>query len=481
VILKGSTLLAGICLSVFHSNLQAQLSADTIEAYQDQNWQVAITQLESQKDEPGAMRLLALSYYQSFDFEQALPALKQALSLAPDDVELNSALLDALLARQMNVEAVAVANHLEQLGATDIAMFGRAQVDLLDGDRSLAKEQLHTLVEEADPELAARAADILVETLYADHEYDWAHEVTQTIIQRDPDSPLANRYSWYSPENATPPGFRTDLGYRFEYDDNVTVPDTDFASGEEDYRHVLMADVLYEHPFGDNWSFYAQGHFLQTLHQEFDQFDLTRISVSAAIGRASIKTGWRLPVEIEHDRLDGDSFRTSLIALPGFYVQFGGDYFSHFYARLQSDDYEFAYFPAEDKSGSIYGGGVLVVGQVSARFKIHSYLEYNQHDTDGLNWQRDEIIAFAYGEFDISPKWVAGLALRYQKEDFDNTRRIFADPQENDSKEIYINLTHQLTRKWRFRGQISLVNHESNIAIFDYDRNVYSVSVVREF
>ena len=205
------------------------------------------------------------------------------------------------------------------------------------------------------------------------------------------------------------------------------------------------------------------------------------MSVSAAIGRTGIKTGWRLPVEIEHDRIDGDSFRTSIAALPGFYVQFGGDYFSHFYARLQSDDYEFAYFAAEDKSGSVYGGGILLTGQVSARFKIHSYLEYNRHDTDGDNWQRDEIIAFAYGEFDISPKWVAGLALRYQKEDFDNSRRIFADPQENDSKEIYVNVTHQFTRKWRWRGQISIVNHESNIAIFDYDRNIYSFSVVREF
>ena len=259
--LKGSALLAGFCLSVFHSSVQAELSADTIEAYQDQNWQVAIGRLESQKDEPAAMRLLALSYYQSFDFEKALPALNQALTLTPDDIELNSALLDVLLAGQMNARAVEVAAHLDQLGATDIAMFGRAQVELVDGDRSLAKEQLHILVEEADPEHAARAADILVETLYADHEYDWAREVAQTVIQRDPDSPLADRFSWFSPENATPPGFRTDLGYRFEYDDNVTIPETDFASGEGDYRHVLMADVLYEHPFGDNWSFYSQGHF----------------------------------------------------------------------------------------------------------------------------------------------------------------------------------------------------------------------------
>lgn len=478
--LKGSTLLAGLCLSVFHSNLQAQPSVETIEAYQDQNWQVAIGQLASQKDEPGAMRLLALSYYQSFDFEQALPALNQALLLTPDDIELNSALLDVLLAGQMNAEAVEVAAHLDQLGATGIAMFGQARVELLDGDRSLAKEQLHSLVDEADPELAARAADVLVEALYADHEYDWAHEVAQTIIQRNPDSPIAYRFSWFSPENPTPPGFRTDLGYRFEYDDNVTVPDTDFASGEDDYRHVLMADVLYEHPFADNWSFYAQGHFLQTLHQEFDQFDLTRISVSAAIGRTGVKTGWRLPLEIEHDRLDGNSFRTSLAALPGFYIQLG-DYFSHFYARLQTDDYEIVYFPEDDKSGDVFGGGLLFVGQVSTRFKIHSYLEYKRHNTDGLNWQRDEIVVFAYGEFDISPKWIAGLALRYQQEDFDNTRKIFAEPQKNESKEIYLNLTHQFTRKWRWRGQISMVNHESNIAVFDFERNIYSFSVVREF
>ena len=123
----------------------------------------------------------------------------------------------------------------------------------------------------------------------------------------------------------------------------------------------------------------------------------------------------------------------------------------------------------------------MVAGTIASRFKIHSYLEFNRYETDGENWQRDETVAFIFAEYEFSPKWATGLALRYQKEDFDNVRPVFAARQQDDSKELYLNVTHKFVRKWRWRGQISMVRHESSIAIFDYDRNVYSISVVREF
>ena len=58
---------------------------------------------------------------------------------------------------------------------------------------------------------------------------------------------------------------------------------------------------------------------------------------------------------------------------------------------------------------------------------------------------------------------------------------VLADIQQDESKEIYLNLTHAFNDQWYWRGQISLVNHESNIPAFDYDRNVYSFSIARKF
>jgi hypothetical protein len=71
--------------------------------------------------------------------------------------------------------------------------------------------------------------------------------------------------------------------------------------------------------------------------------------------------------------------------------------------------------------------------------------------------------------------------LRYQKDDYDNARPIFADRQKDTSKEVYLSLTYELSDKWDLRAQYSRVNHESNIAIFDYDRNVYSFTVIWDY
>lgn len=478
MILTERALRTSIFLSVFIWIGHAQLS-------------VAVeTQQAQQESKSATEHMLALSYYEELDYERALPALTLAQRNSPNDIELNVALLEVLLDSDMTEEAARIADHLDELkrqhetdtALADIALFGQARVQLLTGHRAQAEKKLLELVENSkDAELVTRAADILIEELYADKQFDQAYEVAQTAISRFPRSRYSYRFSQVRPEVTATSGLSVDLAYRIDYDDNVAYPDENFTSGEADYRHVFIADVLYESPFGKNWNFYAQGHFLQSLYHQLDQFNQTRISASTAIGQSGERLGWRFPIEVNQDWLDGDSYRTSLIARPGVYIQFGKNFFSHFYGRIQNDDYHYFPYAQEDRSGEVYGGGVLIAGQASAKFQLHSYLEYNRYDTNGVYWQRDEIVVFAYGEFEFSPKWVAGLALRYQKDNYDNARPVFAERQRDDSKEFYLNVTRKFNGKWRLRGQLSVIDHESNIAIFDYNRNVYSFSVIREF
>jgi len=348
-------------------------------------------------------------------------------------------------------------------------------------DRKQTMRHLRTLVETAEPAVATQAADLLIEALYDEQKYGEAYDVAQIALRRDPDSALAYRFSRIPPDTQPVPDFSFDLGYRFEYDNNITFPDDELASGEEDFRHVLMADILYQRPFADNWSFFAQGHVMQSLYNDFDQFNQTRLTGSVAIGQQAQKWGWRLPLEVTHDRLDGDSFRTSVAAVPGIYLQFGKGYFSHLYARLQSDDYENFGFPNEDRSGDVTGLGILFVGQFNHRWRLRSYLEFNRYDTDGLYWERDEIAAFLMTEFEFAANWVAGLAIRYQDRDYDNVRPVFAQRQQDEVTDLYINLSQRFAEKWRWRLQISLADHQSNIPIFDYTRNVYSIGITREF
>ena len=74
---KGRALLTGVCLCVCYSGAQAQVSAEAVQAYQQQYWRTAIKLLEPQKGEAGAMRMLALAYFHMQDFARALPFLQR--------------------------------------------------------------------------------------------------------------------------------------------------------------------------------------------------------------------------------------------------------------------------------------------------------------------------------------------------------------------------------------------------------------------
>jgi tetratricopeptide (TPR) repeat protein len=477
----GKALLGGMCLCAVWSSGRAQVPDAATEAYLQGHWSLAVQLLEPLKTSSEAQRMLALAYYHDQDFDLARPVLEQALAAASGDVELNVALLEVLLADRDYAQASAVANRLDTLGAADEAAFGRARIHLAEGQRDSAIVLLDGLVAGAETPLAMRAADLLIEVLYGAHLYGKAYDVAQLALKRDPDSPLAYRFSKIRPDPVTGRLFSVDLAYRFEYDDNLTFPDEEFGSGEEDYRHVLMADLLYRRPLGGGWLIYGQGHAMQSLHNDFDRFDRTRLKGSAGIGFQGQRLGWRLPLEFAHDRLDGDSFRTTVAALPGVSLEFAQGYLGHLYVRLQQDDYADPVLPDEDRSGDVTGGGVLLAGQVTPRLQLRSYVELNQYDTDGSYWERDEIVAFVHGEFEFTSDWTAGLAFRYLDRDFENARPVFAERQQDEVQELYLNLTHRFSESWRFRGQVSFIDHASNIAIFDYDRNIYSISVIWGF
>jgi len=458
---------------------------DATSAYQQDNWQAVIMLLAADHSEPGAGRLLALSYYHVQDYENALPALEQARSDPPRDIEINTALLDILLAKKQFEQAKKVAADLNTMGAVDTAGYASARMVLAQDptgrDRKQAIDDLQSVLASDNPALVTRVADLLIEELYQDKEYGQAYQVAQIALHKDPDSILAYRFSRIPPDSQDVSEFSLDLGYRLEYDTNVAYPDEEFASGEEDFRHVLMADLLYRRPFSGNWNFYAQGHVLQYFYNDLDQFNQTRLTGSVAIGQEYEKFGWRVPVEVVYDWLDGHSFRRSLAAIPGVYIPFGESYFGHLYIRLQHDDYDRFTFPEEDRSGDVTGGGVLVVGNISSQWSLRSYVEYNHYDTDGLYWRRDQFVAFVMAEFEFAQGWVAGMALRYVDEDYDNARPVFAQRQQDKSKELYLNITQHFAEKWRWRAQLSLIDHQSNISIFDYNRNVYSIGITREF
>ncbi len=475
-------LFVGLCVTP----VLAEISPDALEAYNQQRWEDAIALLQSQQRDAKSDRLLALAYFRSQDVDAALPAIRSALEAAPGDTELNQALLEILIADRLYDEAEAVNEALEAGGLEAEARYGKARIAAARGKSREATVVLDELVDSAEPELAQESANLLIELLIANDQAGRAFEVAQRAIARDPDSFYSFRFSKLQPVDDSSRRLRYILGYRVEYDDNVALlPDNSGAifgtTGEEDFRHVLTADVLYRKSFAGNWSFFAEGHLSQSFHHDLDQFNLTSINVVAGIGQTNERWGWRLPLEVTNDRFDGDDFRTSIRATPGVYVKVGSKMFLHVYGRIEDEDYDLLAGPRDSRDGDVTGGGILLAGTITPRFNIRTFVETVKYDADGLNWQRDEFTAYAYGEISLKDNWILGLALRYRDIEYDNVRTPFIQTQDDESKEVYINVSRPFREKWQFRSQISIINHDSNISVFNHERNVYSITISREF
>ncbi len=477
----GRAVLAVVCLYAYGAAAQAADRDGAAKAFHQRHWDTAITLLENDAASPQDRRMLALAYFHTQDYDSALPLLEESWRASRNDPKVASALAEIRLDQGEHELAGPLCKDLRRLVDEDTATFCETRIALEGENPGEARKALQRLVHDAEPDLAMRAADLEIESLLLEGDLSGAHALAETARKRHPAPEHAVRFEPFAPENQVRADFSTYLGYRFELDDNVAYPEDPFGSGEEDSRHVLTADLMYERSLSGTWSLYVHANALQSFHADLDQYDLTRLNGTVALGQSGKTFGWRLPVEFNHDRVDGDSYRSSVSTQPGFYIQFGRDFFSHFYARFRSEDYDRFNHPDEDRSGDVRGGGVLLRGQVSGSVSLNAYLEFNRYDTNGRYWQRDERVAFAHAEYEFASNWTAGLALRFQEEHYDHPRPVFADRQQDESTEVYLNLTHRFRRHWRWRGQVSLMDHDSNLPLFDYQRQVVSFAVSREF
>ncbi len=456
------------------------------QAYTEQDWQTVIQLLESAPSAAARDRLLGLAYYHRQQPDQALPLLNRAAANNPADDEVNRALLNSLIAGRDFSAANSLLAQIPAGNSDDYQLY-RARIAAAEGDHTAADSLYQQLLEADDASLAQEAAAEYIEYLQRNRRYKEAYEVAQQAIRRAPDSFLSYRFRQVSEVRDQPAQspWSFTLGYRLEYDDNVALLPDDLAPGggedEEDFRHVVTADAIYQKKLGGNWMLFAEGRGTQSVHHQASEFNFTRLNGLLGTGQSFNGWGWRLPVEVSHDRFDGDAFSTTVTVTPGAYVRVTGNLYTHVYGRYASSDFDLVAFPEDDRSAEIYGGGILFGGNITRRWTLRSIVEYLDYDADGSNWDREEIQAYTYTEYNFTPVWSLGIGARYTDIDFDNLNIPFLTERADESWEYYLSSTYQVASGWYLRGQLTYVDHQSSIAAFDYQRFVASIGVSWRF
>ncbi len=484
IIILGCTLVEGAF------SQQTELNAAQ-QAYADRDWSSVVQILENTATTADDQRLLALAYYQQKDFDNAQPRLWQAVTQWPNDRKLREALLETWLARGDHASALAYLNDHSAADDDPNTWFARMRIALAQNDPTEARRQLDRLLQQDNARLAQEAAAEYIEYAQAQGQHTDAYQIAQQALARDSDSFLSFRFRQINDVSATEESqsspWKFTLGYRLEYDDNVALlPDSLLPSGdadadEDDFRHVVTADVLYQQALGGNWQVFGEARATQSIHHQASEFNFTRLNGLLGTGQSFNRWGWRLPAEISHDRFDGDSFSTTFTVSPGAYFKITQNFYTHVYGRYASSDFDQVAFPEDDRSAETYGGGLLLAGNITRRWTVRAIGEYLDFDADGSNWDREEIQGYLYTEYSLTPDWSVGAGARYTDIDFDNLNIPFLSTRADESWEYYLSSGYRLAPGWFLRGQLTFVDHQSNIEAFDYERLVASIGISWRF
>jgi len=454
--------------------------------FSEENWEEARSILEplARTDpSPEVSRLLGLTLFQLQDYDAASPLLEQSLQRTPDDAVLLRALTQIQQALHDGAAAAAYANRLLAVDGSAGAQFTAGRAFAAAGDNQRAITAFESAWQNGSRRQRQKAAVELTRLYLDTARVEEADQLVDEAIALDPGSFDAAALRQMSVTRAAPTtrDYVLSVGYWLESDDNVPLVDNANVipglSDVEDIRHTFYGDFLYSKNFSESGAFFGEAHFIHGVHQELSQFDPTQFALVAGLGWNPGNWGIRIPLQATQNWTDGNTVRTNVGIGPGVFFKPSDATVLYLFAALSEDDFENSIRPSEDRSGDVTALGAMFTANLGENGNFRAILTGTEYDTNGNNWQRDELRLYAFFTWRFSPRWIGGIGLDYLDANFDNLNDVFLLNRDDETLAGFLNIAFQLTPRWTLRGQYSGGSRDSTISIFEYDRNVFSIGV----
>jgi hypothetical protein len=319
-----------------------------------------------------------------------------------------------------------------------------------------------------------------------------ARESLKAVITIDPASELASFAKEY--ENAFTRVieehriWRFNIGIAYQFDDNVVAkPVAQIAgvdiTGERDYGMLNTFRIDYV-PFMDGpWSFNGQFSFAANTYHTTSTHDTIVPSISLIPGYNFTNGAVTFPLSYSHVWLDDHEYMTvssvrptlNIMLFPGHIGQFSAGYTKRelVQAPINID---------EDRDGNVYSvsaGYLYPFSQGRGVFNIR--YEYSKDEAQGKNWDNTgnrisaALLVPVTGKVNLS---VSGDMLLQH---YENTHTAFGVKRRDDIYSGSAGIIWELAKNLNLNLQYSHTRADSNIAVYDYKRNVYMAGIEYSF
>ncbi len=433
------------------------------------------------------VRMLGLTYFNILKYEKALPLLRQARLTDRDDLVVHYALADVYLGMLMLDEAGESIGQLEEGQADDWrTRMSRGRLCLVEGKTQCAIEGL-TDGARLHPPIACRAALDLVD-LYVDRgELKRAEEVARAALKAAPEAfevvelgkKLEQLLVSGNQVGEKQKAYRLHLGYRLELDNYLLVDSAaPLPQPEEDWRHVFSAGLSGYRPLENEKHLYGEMRLYHSSHNEMSTFDQGQFYGLGGVKWVMGRYMFRLPVEYVWSSLDDDYYHSSLSLVPDVGFKLGRTSTLYGLFRYQEDSYPDQVRAAEKRSGHKHRLGLMWRGAFSGqRGWFSTYVARIETSGAGNNWNYDELQISGRLTFQFSKRWAGSLTLMYGDQQFADLHDIYLLYRHDRYYQWLPELTYRWTKQWSLKLHGVVIDRDSSIADYSYDRQVVGLGM----
>ena len=465
--------------------------------YQRENYDEALSRLTAAREESPNTRVsyyLGLTYKKLQDYIQAKFYLTEAVEGEP---KIEGALPELI---EVCCQTDDTASAKKLIAAAETQGMRPGQTAFIKG-LVLAKE------DKTQEAIAAfKDAKSLEPTLKqsADYQIGLAHlkakswneaaESFQEVVLLDPNTDIARYADEYKKaldqRRAADKPYRLNAGLFVEYDDNVILKPSDASSvgdvgNEADWREVATVNA----ELGGKWNERFGAKLLYDLYfakqNDLHAFDVNSHTLGAVpswyVGSHVVS----VPVQYNYTWVDGDQFLSTVTVNPLANLKLAGNLLGQVGVKLQAKDYKRPPSnPNEDRDAVRWapGAGWFYFFNKAKSF-LNARYEYDAENADGGNWDYDGhrvslAVQVPVPNIEKLKLTVAGDLYR---QDFDKTHTSFAVRREDEAVTGSLLLTWALNPVWDAQVRYTYVNHNSNISIYEYQRNIISTGMTAKF
>ncbi len=439
---------------------------------------------------------LGLSYKQMLDYKKALknfsnavegqPAVKEAVfELAEMNYHLkkyDEALGNILLAEKINIRPAEVAF----MKGLVLSEKGKATEAVASFEKAKALDS--SMAQSADYQMGV----VLVKL----GRLKEADQVFRGLIVVDPNSDLAIFAKQYvdmlESKAIRDRPLKLTLSTGYEADSNVILKPSDQSAagaitGESDGRFVVNFTGEYALPAKGKYNVKGQYSLYLTNHGTLDTHDVESHTF-AIIPSRQVKNGVvNLHLGYNHTLVKREQYLRTITLAPGYTFSLKPGLLGQLGARYQHKDYKKSpLIPEEDRDANEYAlnGGLMYLFMENKGVLSFRY-EYNRENTDGVNWNYEGHRATASLTLPVQKildeKARISASTGIYKQRYEKRSTVFGMKREDLNWTASFSASYDVKKNAELQLRYAYTRADSNVAVYDYRKNVTGAYLIYKY